>query len=296
MMGTNGHAYINALIRLKGGEAAIPAFRAALARVTGRHDIDVWDNSEKFGDPVRRVTAYEAACLLAFGLAALAAALFLIGQSVARYISATVPDLQVLQAVGMTRPQAIAAASAGPFLAGLAGGTLGVAGAAVASRWMPIGVASIAEPHPGIEPGLAGPGPGMGPGPAPGAGRLGGRGGGRAVGRAQAGGPAPVRGRGGGGRRELPGAPGRGSTVRARARPRAVRGAGPVGPGRRGRRGARGAGRLHLLGRCLRCGQPSRTVRADLAADHVLRLQRPGCRAGGPRAPGGGRRPGCDRR
>ena len=150
MMGTNGHAYVNALIRLKGGEAAIPAFRAALARVTGRHDIDVWDNSEKFGDPVRRVTAYEAACLLAFGLAALAAALFLIGQSVARYVSATVPDLQVLQAVGMTRPQAIAAASAGPFLAGLAGGTLGVAGAAVASRWMPIGVASIAEPHPGI--------------------------------------------------------------------------------------------------------------------------------------------------
>ena len=149
-MGTTGQAYINALIRLKGGEAAIPAFRAALARVTGRHDIDVWDNSEKFGDPVRRVTAYEAACLLAFGLAALAAALFLIGQSVARYTSATVPDLQVLQAVGMTRPQAIAAASAGPFLAGLAGGTLGVAGAAVASRWMPIGVASIAEPNPGI--------------------------------------------------------------------------------------------------------------------------------------------------
>ena len=150
MFGTNGDAYINALIRLKGGEAAIPAFRAALAKVTGRHDTDVWDNSEKFGDPLRRVTAYEAACLLAFGLAALAAALFLIGQSVSRYTSATVPDLQVLQAVGMTRPQAIAAASAGPFLAGLAGGTLGVAGAAVASRWMPIGVASIAEPDPGI--------------------------------------------------------------------------------------------------------------------------------------------------
>jgi len=151
MLGTTGRAYINALVRLKGGEAAIPAFRAALARVTGRSDIDVWNNSEKFGDPVRRVTAYEAACLLAFGLAALVAALFLIGQSVARYTSATVADLQVLQAVGMTRQQAIAAASAGPFLAGLAGGTLGVAGAIVASRWMPIGLASIAEPHPGID-------------------------------------------------------------------------------------------------------------------------------------------------
>jgi hypothetical protein len=151
ILGTTGQAYINALVRLKGGEAAIPAFRAALARVTGRSDIDVWDNSVNFGDPIRRVTAYEAACLLAFGLAALVAALFLIGQSVARYTSATVPDLQVLQAVGMTRQQAIAAAAAGPFLAGLAGGTLGVAGAIVASPWMPIGLASIAEPHPGID-------------------------------------------------------------------------------------------------------------------------------------------------
>ncbi|MFZ0044619.1 MAG: FtsX-like permease family protein, partial [Streptosporangiaceae bacterium] len=150
MMGTNGQAYINALVRLKGGQAAIPAFRADLARVTGRSDIDVWDNLQQIGDPMHRVSAYEAACLLAFGLAALVAALFLIGQSVARYTSATAADLHVLQSVGMTRLQAIAAATAGPFLAGLAGATLGVAGAIVASRWMPIGLASIAEPHPGI--------------------------------------------------------------------------------------------------------------------------------------------------
>ena len=151
MMGTNGQAYINALVRLKGGQAAIPAFRADLSRVTGRSDIDVWDNLQQIGDPMHKVSAYEAACLLAFGLAALAAALFLIGQSVARYTSATVADLQVLQALGMTRRQVIAAASAGPALAGVAGSTLGVAGAIVASRWMPIGLASIAEPHPGID-------------------------------------------------------------------------------------------------------------------------------------------------
>jgi hypothetical protein len=151
VMGSSGQVYVNALVRLKGGEAAIPAFRAALARVTGRDDIDVWDNNVNFGDPIRRVTAYEAVCLLAFGLAALIAALFLIGQSVARYTSASTADLQVLQSIGMTRQQAIAAAAAGPFLAGLAGATLGLAGAIVASRWMPIGLASIAEPRPGID-------------------------------------------------------------------------------------------------------------------------------------------------
>ncbi|HXZ76452.1 MAG TPA: ABC transporter permease, partial [Streptosporangiaceae bacterium] len=151
IMGTSGRTYINALVRLKGGAAAIPAFRADLARVTGRSDIDVWNNRVTFGDPRRRVTGYEAACLLAFALAALVAAVFLVGQSVARYTSATVADLRVLQAVGMTRWQAVTSASAAPFLAGVAGATAGVAGAVVASRWMPIGLAAITEPHPGVD-------------------------------------------------------------------------------------------------------------------------------------------------
>jgi FtsX-like permease family/MacB-like periplasmic core domain len=150
IMGVHGNGFVNALVRLKGGTAAIPRFRADLARVTGRSDIDVWDNLASFGDPARRVTGYEAACLLAFGLAALAAAFFLVGQSVARYTSATVSDLQILRAPGMAPRQATAAACAAPFLAAVAGTTVGIAGAVVASQWMPIGVASMLEPHPGI--------------------------------------------------------------------------------------------------------------------------------------------------
>ena len=102
IMGLTGQTYINAFVRLKAGEAAIPAFRADLARVTGRSDIDVWNNREFYGGPVERLTRYGAACLFAFALAALAAAIFLIGQSVARYISGTMADLQILQAVGLT--------------------------------------------------------------------------------------------------------------------------------------------------------------------------------------------------
>ena len=149
IMGSSGDTYINALVRLKGGAAAIPAFRADLARVTGRSDIDMWHNWAYFGGPILRLTAYEAACLLAFALAALLAALFLVGQSVARYTTAEVADLQVLQAVGLTPRQAVASAAAPPFLAAAAGATLGVATAIVASRWMPIGAASYVEPHPG---------------------------------------------------------------------------------------------------------------------------------------------------
>jgi hypothetical protein len=151
IMGTTDQTFVNALVRLKGGAAEIPAFRADLARVTGRSDIDVWNNAVTIGDPHRKVTGYEAACLLAFGLAALVAAFFLVGQSVARYTSSTVVDLQVLQAVGMTSRQAVASAAAAPFLAGATGATVGVAGAIVASRWMPIGAASLVEPHPGLD-------------------------------------------------------------------------------------------------------------------------------------------------
>ena len=96
------------------------------------------------------MTGYEAACLLAFGLAALLAALVLVGQSVARYASAAVAELLVLRAVGLTRRQAASSAALAPGLAAVAGATLGVAAAIVASNWMPIGAASLAEPSPGI--------------------------------------------------------------------------------------------------------------------------------------------------
>ena len=113
-MGTNtsdSPTYINGLIRLGGGEAAIPAFRAELAKATGRSDIDVWDNSESAAVEGQR---YESACLLAFALAAPLAALVLVGQAVARYASAAVAELLVLRAVGLTRRQAAASAALAP--------------------------------------------------------------------------------------------------------------------------------------------------------------------------------------
>jgi len=142
---------INALVRLKGGITALHAFQEGLARASKRNDIDVWDLESKFQDTRRRVDAFEAASLSAFGLAALAAAIVLIGQSVARYATATVADLQVLRAVGLTPRQGVVVASAGPLLAALAGASLGVVGAAVASVWMPIGAAALHESAPGFD-------------------------------------------------------------------------------------------------------------------------------------------------
>lgn len=141
--------YSNALVRLRGGEAALPEFQEHLAQVTGRADIDVWDQAAQMRAEQRNV-AFEALCLLAFGAAALVAAVFLIGQAVARYVSATLTDLQVLRALGMTPRQAGRTAVASPLLIALIGGSLGVAGAVIASRWLPLGAARLAEPAPGM--------------------------------------------------------------------------------------------------------------------------------------------------
>jgi hypothetical protein len=144
-------SYVNAIIRLKGGEAEIPAFKAGLARVSGRSDIDVMDNAQWIGGPVRKSTGYEAACLFAFAAAALLAALVLVGQTVARYAAGAAGELRVLQAVGLTRRQAAAWAAIAPGLAAAAGATVGVAAALTASLWTPIGLASLAEPDPGFD-------------------------------------------------------------------------------------------------------------------------------------------------
>ncbi|MFI6743803.1 ABC transporter permease [Nonomuraea sp. NPDC050451] len=149
ILGPNG--YVNAMVRLKDGRAGLEAFRRDLAVVSKRSDIDIWDWELKWVTPARNLNHFEAASLLAFGLAALAAAIVLVGQSIARYTAATMVDLRLLRAVGMTPRQAVGAASAGPFLAALAGSTLAVVAAAVASIWMPIGAAALYEPEPGFD-------------------------------------------------------------------------------------------------------------------------------------------------
>jgi hypothetical protein len=141
-------AAANALVRLRDGEAGLPAFQDRLARLADR-TVDVWNLSELVRHD-QRVTAFEARCLLAFGGAALLAALLLVGQAMARYTAASIADLRVLQALGMTPRQAVQAAAAGPLLAALAGGTLGVLAATLASRWFPIGSAAAVEPYPGV--------------------------------------------------------------------------------------------------------------------------------------------------
>lgn len=146
----NDSTWFDALVVLKDGEAALPAFKAHLAELTGRSDINVRNLPEELRHR-QRAASFEAMWLLAFGIAAFVAALVLVGQALARYVSASLTEVQVLRALGMTRKEGVLAASVGPFLAATVGASAGVAIAVVASRWFPIGSAAYAEPAPGVE-------------------------------------------------------------------------------------------------------------------------------------------------
>jgi hypothetical protein len=150
LVGPPGTELLQALVRLDGGAAAVPAFQAALVEATGRTDISYFDLSAQHLK-IGRTLAFESAALLAFGLAALAAATVLVGQAVARYTSATAADLRVLRALGMPRRLATVAAAAGPALAGAAGSALGAVAAGAASAAFPFGTAAGFEPRPGVD-------------------------------------------------------------------------------------------------------------------------------------------------
>ena len=150
LIGATEQIPINAQVRLRGGQADIPRFKADLARVSGRSDIDIWNRADQLAS-IRRTSDFERSALLAFALAVLAAATFLIGQSISRYTAAAVADLQVLQAVGLTPRQAVLIGAAGPGLAGTVGCLVGAAGALLASAKFPIGLSSLLEPYPGID-------------------------------------------------------------------------------------------------------------------------------------------------
>ncbi|MEQ1785823.1 MAG: FtsX-like permease family protein [Acidimicrobiales bacterium] len=148
LIGNTEVANINALVRLDGGAKDVPGFREDLAELTGRRDIEFFDLAA-MGKHASDVAGFEASALLAFAAAALIAAVFLVGQSVVRYVAGATQDLQVLAAVGLRPRHVRMAATAGPAVAAIAGAAAGVVGAWLASSRFPTGTAAPLEPAPG---------------------------------------------------------------------------------------------------------------------------------------------------
>ena len=148
LLGNDGLIFSNALVRLEGGGAAIPAFRERLAEVSGRRDIEFFD-LVAMADHARDVGDFEADSLLAFALAAAVAAVFLVGQSVARYAAGSTTDIEVLRAFGMSPRHVRAGLAVGPTLAATIGAIAGATTSVLLSSRFPIGTVTPFEPDPG---------------------------------------------------------------------------------------------------------------------------------------------------
>lgn len=149
MIGTDpSQEIINSLVRLRGGVADLPLFRADLERLHPGKKLDVVNLLEA-GKHITNSTSFERNALFVFGLVATIAALLIVGQAIVRYAASAVVDLDVLRALGMTRQEAVLAAVGGPALAAVGAAVVAVVAAVAASSLFPIGVGARVEPDPG---------------------------------------------------------------------------------------------------------------------------------------------------
>ncbi|GAA0372234.1 hypothetical protein GCM10009530_23030 [Microbispora corallina] len=149
LLGAHHKGFSIALVRLADGAAGVERLRTQMATLIG-HPVQI-DTLAETGRHYDQLLDYEAVSLLAFAIAALAAATLLVGQHLLRSTGGVLADLRTLRASGLTPRQEALAAALGPVAATTAGTVLGVLGAAAASPWMPIGAAANFEPRPGAD-------------------------------------------------------------------------------------------------------------------------------------------------
>ena len=137
-------------VELRHGDADIPAFTEELHSRRVRTDgppqpASAYTPDVQAMNRVPVVTLWVAAGLLAL------AALAIVGQAVAREILAGAEDFPTLRALGMSRGALTGVSAIRTALVAVVGTTIAVGVAFLASPLMPLGLARIAEPDPGLE-------------------------------------------------------------------------------------------------------------------------------------------------
>ena len=134
---------------LRHGEADLPAFANEIRRreiplAAPPQPASVYTPDVQAVNRVPVVTLWAASGLLAL------AALAIFGQALAREMLARGDDLPTLRALGMSRAALTAVSMAKAVLVGAGGAAAAVGVAVLASPLMPLGLARIAEPDPGL--------------------------------------------------------------------------------------------------------------------------------------------------
>jgi hypothetical protein len=139
--------YVNALVRLHGGSADVPAFERALTETIG-WPVEVLDN-EEMTRQYRRAIALETGALAVLALAATVAVALLVGPAVGRLVTSTAADAETLSHLGAARRTVVASLAGGPAIAVLAGVAVSPALAHLVSDLFPIGFGRTVEQQPG---------------------------------------------------------------------------------------------------------------------------------------------------
>ena len=133
-------------VRLKRGEADIPALSAGVARLTHGEGVAHGGSDDlQAGVEAQKATHTEALALWLFTALAGAAAMLVIGQSISRQIFFAADDRGTLLALGVTRGQSMIVAMIQASAATMLGAALGVATAIALSPLTPMGLAREAD-------------------------------------------------------------------------------------------------------------------------------------------------------
>jgi putative ABC transport system permease protein len=137
-------------VRLKGGEKQVPAFHRAVDRLAGGPGPLILAPGEESRATIERVTHLQALTLWMFAALAVLAGLLVFGQTLARHTFIESIENPILRTLGMTRGQLVAVVMVRTVVVALAGAAVAVALAVLLSPIMPVGIAHLAEPKPGV--------------------------------------------------------------------------------------------------------------------------------------------------
>jgi len=137
-------------IRLRRGAADLPAFDEALTKIGGNNPYFITKEADHTA-LVERSIHLQAVALRLLALLLGIVALLILSQVLAREISLGAAEQPTLRALGMSRGQLWSLGMVRAALMAFAGAIFGAVVAAVLSPLTPIGIARIAEPHPGFQ-------------------------------------------------------------------------------------------------------------------------------------------------
>jgi putative ABC transport system permease protein len=137
-------------VRLKRGEADLPAFRAAVERIAGKRGYGFYEPGATL-PKVQRSIDLQARALLLLAAFGAAAALLLVGQALFRQALLEAAAHPTLRALGMTHAQLVALGAGRAAAIALPAAVLSVLLAFLLSPLAPVGRARELEPDPGFD-------------------------------------------------------------------------------------------------------------------------------------------------